>query len=623
MMRPPSPTIASSPTGGPSLERRLPLLVLALVACVVAGFSVAGYREVRTATVTRTIERLEGVARELTTSSARIGDARVGVLRALAADPAITQAVVGSGASASLAARIAAAHQPGDSTRLGWELWTVAGERRFRSGVAPSPRDSAVLAATRARVADTDSVQRSPLYGVADGVGVWTAVPVRVAGRTVGVLAEQRRLGRSPRTEETIRQLIGPDVRVLYTSRGSSEWASLAGTPAAAPFARPATEDSAVLVEGARGSRYYAVQANVPRTPWLIVLLQPESTVLRRPQQFLRHLLGVGALLLAVATLGAWLLSRHVTRPLRRITDASAALAGGDYAQRVAVKGGAELAGLATTFNAMAAQLGDAHATLAERNAALLRANEAKVEFLAMMSHELRTPLNAIAGYTELMTLGLRGPVTPEQVEDLERIRRNKDHLVSIIADILNFSRADAGALRLAITRVPLAAVVSDAVDALGHQFAAKGVRLTVNPVPDDSIVRGDREKVQQVLLNVLSNALSFTEADGEVVITTVAIDQAVRVDVRDTGIGIPAERLDDIFEPFVQVDSSRTRRVGGTGLGLAIARTLTSAMGGSLAVVSAVGVGSTFSLTLPRANVAESALPDANATQQARTYGR
>jgi signal transduction histidine kinase len=306
---------------------------------------------------------------------------------------------------------------------------------------------------------------------------------------------------------------------------------------------------------------------------------------------------------LALATLGAWLLSRHVTRPLRDVTDAAASLARGDYGRRVDVTGGGlEMATLGSTFNGMAAAIGEAHAELAERNAELQRANAAKAQFLAMMSHELRSPLNAIGGFTELMELGLRGPVTPEQVEDLGRIRRNKDLLLSIIGDILDFTRAEAGVLTVELRPVAVEPLLSDVVSIVGRQMEAKGVRLVVGAVPTDAVARADRAKMQQVVLNLLSNALKFTEPGGEVHVDTRVEGDTVRIDVRDTGPGIDAAQLDVIFEPFVQADASLTRRAGGTGLGLAIARQLAAAMGGTVSVRSTVGAGSTFTLALPHA---------------------
>ena len=234
------------------------------------------------------------------------------------------------------------------------------------------------------------------------------------------------------------------------------------------------------------------------------------------------------------------------------------------------------------------------------------------------MSHELRTPLNAIGGFTELLQLGLRGPLTPEQREDLGRIQRNKEMLLAIIGDILEFSRTDAGALSLRLESVAVAPLLRDVVELVGHQLGTKGVRLSLSDVPDHAIARADRARLRQVVLNLLSNALKFTEAGGEVGVGAVVADGVVRIDVQDTGRGIDAEHLEAIFEPFVQLDASLTRRAGGTGLGLAIARQLTAAMGGSLAVRSSIGRGSTFSLTLPRAVHPEASAGDLAAASTA-----
>ena len=586
-----------------SLEYRLPLLISALVACVAGGIGFASYREVRSTAVNRSTDRLERAGRELAASVVPGNIGRDQALHTLTTDSALVGAVLGTTSAERAAAPLQASRQPTDTTFIGWRLTGADGRPRFETTGALTAKDSTQLAMTLAGVARAAKPQRSTIYSVGERMHYWTAVPVLVNGRVAGSLAELRRLSNSSRAEATIRELIGDDVRVLYSNEHSGEWASLGGRPTPAPFADAVAPNHVALVSGAGGARQYVMMASVPMTPWFIVLLQSEASMLHRPQEFLRRMLVIGVALLVGATLGAWLLSRHVTRPLQVVTGAAAALARGDYTQRVSVHGGgSEVASLASTFNVMAVGIADAHAALEERNAELQRANAAKAQFLAMMSHELRTPLNAIGGFTELMELGLRGPVTSEQVEDLTRIRRNKDHLLSIITDILDFARTDAGTLNLKSAAVPIAPVLSDVVDVIGQQMVKKGVRLVIGPVPSDAVVRGDREKVQQVLLNLLTNALKFTEADGEVVVSTVVVDGEVSVDVRDTGIGIGISQLDEIFEPFVQGDSSLTRRAGGTGLGLAIARQLATAMRGSLTVRSVVGVGSTFTMTLPRA---------------------
>ena len=230
------------------------------------------------------------------------------------------------------------------------------------------------------------------------------------------------------------------------------------------------------------------------------------------------------------------------------------------------------------------------------------RANRAKSEFLATMSHELRTPLNAIGGYAELIELGIRGPVTPEQRADLEKIQRSQRHLLGLINGVLNYARVEAGAVHYDVADVPLDEVLATCEALVAPQVRAKGLTLRYEAAPGALRACADREKVQQVVLNLLSNAVKFTEPDGRIVLSGAAAGTAVRVAVRDTGIGIAPEQLARVFEPFVQVDASLTRTREGTGLGLAISRDLARGMGGDLTAESTPGVGSTFTLTLPGA---------------------
>jgi PAS domain S-box-containing protein len=232
-------------------------------------------------------------------------------------------------------------------------------------------------------------------------------------------------------------------------------------------------------------------------------------------------------------------------------------------------------------------------------------ANRAKTEFLAVMSHELRTPLNAIDGYAELLEMGLRGPVTDAQLSDLGRIRRSQRHLLGLINDVLNFARVEAGHVELAITDVPLGEIVEGLEALVGPQVTERGLAYDCPPTDPSLVARADAEKVRQILLNLLSNAVKFTPAGGTVRVTAGAEDGRVRIRVRDTGAGIPADRLESIFEPFVQLDRNLTSAHQGTGLGLAISRDLARAMGGELAAESVPGVGSVFTLSLPRAETA------------------
>jgi len=234
------------------------------------------------------------------------------------------------------------------------------------------------------------------------------------------------------------------------------------------------------------------------------------------------------------------------------------------------------------------------------QRAAAEEANRAKSAFLAVMSHELRTPLNAIGGYVQLLEMGIHGPVTEAQREALGRVERSQKHLLRLINDVLNLARIESGRVEYVIEPVDLAALMEEVTPMVEPQMRAKELALGV-AVPPGTVARADREKVQQILINLLSNALKFTPAGGRVrVDAETAGEGTVRLAVADSGIGIPAEKQASVFDPFVQVDMSRTRRSEGSGLGLAISRDLARGMGGDLAVESTPGEGSTFTLTLP-----------------------
>jgi len=230
-------------------------------------------------------------------------------------------------------------------------------------------------------------------------------------------------------------------------------------------------------------------------------------------------------------------------------------------------------------------------------------ANRAKSQFLAVMSHELRTPLNAIGGYTQLIEMGVHGPVTQQQREALDRIMRGQRHLLRLINDVLNLSRIEAGRVEYLVENIRVADIVATVTPMVEPQIAAGGLTLETS-VDEELVALGDREKVQQILINLLTNAVKFTPRGGTIRTFAERDGDArrIRVSVADTGIGIQANKLKSVFEPFVQVDVGPTRRKEGSGLGLAISRDLARGMRGDVFAMSQEGVGSTFTLVLPSA---------------------
>ncbi len=230
-------------------------------------------------------------------------------------------------------------------------------------------------------------------------------------------------------------------------------------------------------------------------------------------------------------------------------------------------------------------------------------ANAAKATFLATMSHELRTPLNAISGYVDLLLAEIRGPLTEQQSSDLERIRRAGTHLMGLINDVLNLEKLETGQVPFLSDVVSLNETLTNASTMIEPQAAAKGVAFSCAPVDRSLTVQGDQDKVLQIVLNLLANAVKFTPEGGRVSLSAAhaPADGAMQITVLDTGRGIPSDQLTRIFEPFVQVGRRLSGADAGAGLGLAISRELARGMGGEITVKSVEGTGTTFVVTLPQ----------------------
>ena len=315
-----------------------------------------------------------------------------------------------------------------------------------------------------------------------------------------------------------------------------------------------------------------------------------------------RYFSGEGGLALMTLTTMGILVSLVLrnAHALRRADHARALVLDREAAAR------AEAEHLATALLAQTATLAElasearrAADTAELARAAAEQANRAKMEFLTTMSHELRTPLNAIDGYAELMEMGLRGPVTPQQLEDLARIRRSERYLLSLVNDVLNFARLDAGRVHWHIEKVRVADVLADTEPMILPLMRAKRMDYVITECR--AVVLADREKLRQLLVNVIGNACKFTPEGGFVRVDCEDGVSQVRIAVRDSGRGIPADQIRNIFEPFVQVDRHLVNESQqGVGLGLAISRDLARGMGGDLVAESIVGTGSVFYLTLP-----------------------
>jgi signal transduction histidine kinase len=229
------------------------------------------------------------------------------------------------------------------------------------------------------------------------------------------------------------------------------------------------------------------------------------------------------------------------------------------------------------------------------------RATQAKSDLLAKVSHETRQPVHATIGWTDMLDMGIYGALTAEQGDAMRRIKQNQERLLSLLNDLLDMSRIEAGGLELRLSRVALADVLESVEGAVLPQLRAKSIEYESHADTPDVALYADYDHLAGILTNLLSNAAKFTPGGGRITLRSRTADGNVVVTVADTGIGVPAALRERVFEPFFQVDSGFTRTTSGAGLGLAISREAARAMGGDIVLESEEGVGSTFTLTIPR----------------------
>jgi signal transduction histidine kinase len=323
----------------------------------------------------------------------------------------------------------------------------------------------------------------------------------------------------------------------------------------------------------------------------------------------------VGMVALAAAWLGG---DVFILRRVQALVQAAHRLSRGDLTTRTGLPHGpGELGQLAAAFDDMAEamekhqlqqrreeELRRQNEALAEENRRVQEVNQLKSEFVSLVSHELRTPLTAISGYLDLLTEVPGDQATAKQQELLGIVKRNAERLVELIDDLLDLSRIESGKVELRITAVDIVSVITEVVGLLGPQIEAKGQHLSFDRTQSLPAVAGDAERVRQIVINLLSNAQKYTPQGGRIWLTGRAEDGWVCIDVRDNGIGLSPDEQAHLFDKFFRARRPATQSVEGTGLGLPITRVLVEMHGGELTVTSAPGEGSTFTFTLPVAEV-------------------
>jgi signal transduction histidine kinase len=356
------------------------------------------------------------------------------------------------------------------------------------------------------------------------------------------------------------------------------------------------------------GNSVLSTAVPVPNTGYWVFTEQSRSEALQPMYATVWRTVIIALVGVLGAVLLAYWFARIFSKPIHVLRNGAASIGSGDYATRIDVKTGDELESLATEFNKMADQLQDYTTGLerkvAEKTIELETANRHKSEFLANMSHELRTPLTAVIGFSDVLRAKYFGPLNDKQQQYIEDIKASGEHLLSLINDILDLSKIEAGRMDLELTSFHLPTAIDNAMTLVRERAMRHQLQLKASIAPEIAMVVADERKVKQILINLLSNAVKFSYPNGWVeVVVTRGTNETV-ITVKDSGVGIAAEDQQTIFEAFrqlsTQLGAKQESGNEGTGLGLSLVKSLTVLHGGYVEVVSELGKGAAFRFTLP-----------------------
>jgi signal transduction histidine kinase/class 3 adenylate cyclase/CheY-like chemotaxis protein len=365
------------------------------------------------------------------------------------------------------------------------------------------------------------------------------------------------------------------------------------------------SEKTQFFYQGERQLVHVASFQNPFDLDWLIVVVVPEADFMEQINANTRLTLFLTLIALLLATLIGIFTSKWIVQPILRLNDAAKKLSAGDWEQSLPVGRSDELGELANSFNSMAKQLKASFKALEDQNAELQRLDKLKNEFLANTSHELRTPLNGIIGIADSLLDGATGPLPEETRTNLVMIVVSGRRLANLVNNILDFSKLRHKSIDLQLKSVGMREIVEVVFTLSKPLIGKKDLKFINNISGDLPPVYADENRLQQILHNLVSNAIKFTDS-GHLEIYAEVKENLIVTSVKDTGIGIQKDKFERIFESFEQADGSTARIYGGTGLGLAVTKKLVELHGGTISVASKVGVGSRFTFTLPIAEQIE-----------------
>ncbi len=589
-----------------SLSRKLPLLISALLVTAILLLSAIAYRQLTSALVTAGGVRMQSAAKLLGSLFEDSGKHLRGEVEKIAGDSTIRKFTATGDPRSRAVAESALSHiakTPQQQTlaievsdKQGRQILWADGEKVTAS--APFKNHPAVTPPTKTAI-EGFSFDHGVLH-------YQTVAPVvGPRGETIGAVTIYKQIAQG-QSAQLISGLIGADVSFLLTSDGGKTWTDLAGVvPGPANLGKPGVSQE---FTGGKGVRRVGVVVPIRSMGWTLLVDVPVSTVLAPANRFLRDM-GIAAIVLVlIGGIAAFFISRQITGPLADITEAAEGISEGDYSLRVNYSRRDELGVLAQSFNSMAKQVDDAHHVLEVRvqertralESALQELSEAQEslvrrEKLAMLGqlaggvgHELRNPLGVMTNAIYYLVMVLKE--APENVKEYLGIIKTQIALSEkIVGDLLDFARVKTPQFE----NVPVETIVKEQLERIGN---LNGTKLVQTIAPNLPALRVDRVQIGQVVLNLFTNALQAMEGKSGTleVRASRGSNGFVRLDVRDTGVGMTREELEKIFEPLF------TTKARGIGLGLAVSRSLVHANGGEISASSEAGMGSTLSVDLP-----------------------
>ena len=578
-----------------SIERKLPSFFSALLLVVVLVMLGAAYQQVRTAALTFASERVKRSTKEWVNASLRSTAQQRTQLATLVGDPGIRDFVASKGTRGrdwALAAMRRVA--PDNAPNVAMELWDTGGRRLVLRGDSAFASDPAPLPASDSGVVSPYRVQHDTLL-LSDMQAV---VRQGTEGAVIGRVVVIRRLNVSAVARQTLTGISGGDMSLLIGNAAGDPWTDLEKIIPAPPAAVRVVHDSAIAVSYERGDAKIGAAARIPGTPIMFISELSRRQVLAPTRVYLRRMSLIAAVIVLVGALGAWWVSRRITKPLRHLTTAAAAIASGELAQHVDIPGTDELGRLGRSFNVMASEVQRARSNLehqvAERTQALRETNAELEAFSYSVSHDLRAPLRAIHGFARILLEDHGAELQPEAKRVLGVIDENTRRMGQLIDDLLAFSRL--GRKELETGRVDMTDLVRSVADEVRRTAGDRPLEITIGPLPP---ARGDRDMLRQAVTNLLDNAAKFTRrrAPGQIEVGHRADGAETVYYVKDNGAGFDPRYAGKLFGVFQRLH--RAEEFEGTGVGLAIVQRVVQRHGGRVWAEGQLEAGATFFFTL------------------------